>query len=118
MLAVFATHRSRRRGPWRSTALTPLVTPVILGRMKTAVSLPDDLFRLIDARARALKISRSALLARAAREFLEKGTPAADVTAAWNTAIDSGGQPGDDPAALAFRRRAKRVLRTGKAKKR
>lgn len=86
--------------------------------MKTAVSLPDDLFRLVDARARALKISRSALLAKAAREFLEKGTPAADSTAAWNAAIEKGGQPGDEPAALAFRRRAKRVLGTGRAKKR
>jgi predicted transcriptional regulator len=80
--------------------------------------LPDDLFRLVDARARALKISRSALLAKAAREFLEKGTPAADATASWNAAIECGGQPGDDPAALAFRRRAKRVLRARKAKKR
>lgn len=86
--------------------------------MKTAVSMPDDLFRRVDARARALKISRSALLAKAAREFLEKGTPTADVTAAWNSAIEKGGQPGEEPAALAFRRRAKRVLRKDKAKKR
>lgn len=72
--------------------------------MKTSVSLPGDSFRLVDARARALKISRSALLAKAAREFLEQGTPAADSTAAWNAAIEKGGQPGDEPAALAFRR--------------
>ncbi len=86
--------------------------------MKTAISLPDELFRLVDARARALKISRSALLAKAAREFLQKETPGVDATAAWNAAVDNGGQPGDDPAALAFRRTAKRVIRTSKAKKR
>lgn len=86
--------------------------------MKTAVSLPDDLFRQVDARARALKISRSALLAKAAREFLARGSSPADATAAWNAAIERGGQPGDDPAAMAFRRRAKRMLRSAKAKKR
>ncbi len=86
--------------------------------MKTAVSLPDDLFRQVDARARALKISRSALLAKAAREFLAKGRSPADATLAWDAAIERGGQPGDEPAALAFRRRTKKVLRRSKAKKR
>ena len=79
--------------------------------MKTAISLPDDLFRDIDARAKALKVSRSALLARAAREFLESHRPAEDATDAWNRAIERGGQPGDEPAAVLARRRTKAIVR-------
>ena len=40
--------------------------------MKTAVSIPDDLFREIDRFARELKCSRSELFSRAARSYLEK----------------------------------------------
>lgn len=79
--------------------------------MKTAISLPDELFREIDARAKALKVSRSALLARAAREFLETQRPADDATEAWNRAIERGGQPGDDPAAVLARRRTRAIVR-------
>ena len=39
--------------------------------MKTAVSLPDDLFRLADAAARRLRVSRSELYAQAIAEFLK-----------------------------------------------
>jgi metal-responsive CopG/Arc/MetJ family transcriptional regulator len=38
--------------------------------MKTAVSVPDELFRMADATAHRLKISRSELYARALAEFL------------------------------------------------
>jgi predicted transcriptional regulator len=79
--------------------------------VKTAISLPDDLFRALDAKARALKLSRSGLLARAVREFLEReGSESVDATEAWNRAIQKGGQPGDDPGAAAFRRRSKAVV--------
>jgi predicted transcriptional regulator len=40
--------------------------------MKTAVSLPDDLFRLADAAARRLRVSRSKLYATAISEFLNR----------------------------------------------
>jgi metal-responsive CopG/Arc/MetJ family transcriptional regulator len=39
--------------------------------MKTAVSLPDELFRAAEAAARRLRVSRSELYARAIAEFLE-----------------------------------------------
>lgn len=39
--------------------------------MKTAVSLPDDLFRRAEATARTLRISRSEFYARAIAEFLD-----------------------------------------------
>jgi len=79
--------------------------------MKTAISLPDELFEAVDAKARALKISRSSLLAQAAREFIAKRESATDATAAWNRAVARAGQPGDEPAAQAFRARSKRIVR-------
>lgn len=40
--------------------------------MKTAISLPDDLFQMAEAAARKLNISRSRLYATAISEFLER----------------------------------------------
>ena len=40
--------------------------------MKTAVSVPDDLFRKAEAAARRLRVSRSRLYAIAISEFLER----------------------------------------------
>ncbi|MBZ5521454.1 MAG: hypothetical protein LAP21_04270 [Acidobacteriia bacterium] len=40
--------------------------------MKTAISLPDDLFRQAETTARRLKISRSQLYATAIAEFLDR----------------------------------------------
>lgn len=39
--------------------------------MKTAISLPDDTFRRVDAAARRLGVSRSEFFARAAERWLE-----------------------------------------------
>jgi metal-responsive CopG/Arc/MetJ family transcriptional regulator len=40
--------------------------------VKTAVSLPDDLFRQAESTARRLRVSRSALYAKALAEFLNR----------------------------------------------
>jgi len=40
--------------------------------MKTAVSVPDELFRQADAAARQLRVSRSQFYATAIAEFLER----------------------------------------------
>lgn len=48
------------------------ITYVILAAMKTAISLPDDLFRMGEAAARRLRMSRSKLYAAALSEFLER----------------------------------------------
>ena len=93
-----------------SGACEKLVLPVILSRMKTAISLPDALSEQIDACARELKMTRSGLLAQAAREFVARRRRPPDPTEAWNQAIEKAGQPGDDPAARAFRRRAKEIV--------
>ena len=46
--------------------------------MKTAVSLPDDLFRLAEAAARRLGVSRSELYANAIAEYLDRETAKID----------------------------------------
>ena len=84
--------------------------------MKTAISLPDDLFEEIDACARELKMTRSGLLAQAARDFVARRRRRFDPTEAWNRAIARAGQPGADPAARAFRRRTKQVVRSSERK--
>ncbi|WP_321473370.1 hypothetical protein [uncultured Paludibaculum sp.] len=64
--------------------------------MKTAVSLPDDLFRQAEAAARELRVSRSELYARAIEAFLrQKGGTAItqrlnDVYAQSAAQVDSG----------------------------
>jgi predicted transcriptional regulator len=40
--------------------------------MKTAISVPDDLFRIAEATARRLRVSRSELYAKAMAEFLNR----------------------------------------------
>ncbi len=40
--------------------------------MKTAISIPDEIFESADRAAKALGVSRSELYARAVREFLER----------------------------------------------
>ena len=80
-------------------------------RMKTAISIPDDLFRQVAACSRRLKLSRSRLFATAAREYLARHGGDTNPTEAWNEAIAAAGQPGEDPAALAARRRSKAVIR-------
>jgi predicted transcriptional regulator len=86
--------------------------------MKTAISLPDELFDEIEVCARTLKMSRSGLLAAAARDFLARRRHPSDATEAWNRAIAKGGQPGDDPAAAALRRYSKAVVGGTKRKRR
>ena len=45
--------------------------PVILDRMKTAISLPDETFRRADRAAKRLGLSRSEFFARAAERWLD-----------------------------------------------
>ena len=82
-----------------------------MAEMKTAISLPDELFHAVDAKARALKMTRSGLLALAAREFIARHEKVGDATDAWNRARTRAGPPGDAAAAKAFRTRSKRIGR-------
>ena len=87
-------------------------------RMKTAISIPDELFHQIDLCSRRLRVSRSRLLADAARQYLAQQLVPFDASAAWKEVIAKAGQPGDDPAAVALRRRSKRALGAARPKHR
>jgi predicted transcriptional regulator len=65
--------------------------------MKTAVSLPDDLFRAAEMAARRLKVSRSRLYAAALSEYLDRRQAVA-VTERLNQAY--AGQPAKVDSAL------------------
>jgi predicted transcriptional regulator len=69
--------------------------------MKTAISIPDDLFAEADRLAAELKHSRSQLYCRAVREFLARHS-ADQVTEALNLAYADG----EDEAELGFLRAA------------
>ena len=73
--------------------------------MKTAISLPDDLFSAADALAGRLGVSRSELYATAVAEFLAKHTPN-EVTARLDQVYDA--DPGGVEPAL--RRAQRRTL--------
>lgn len=62
--------------------------------MKTAVSVPDEVFEQAERAAKQLKLSRSELYSRALSEYLARHTDSA-VTAAINAAIAEAGQPRD-----------------------
>lgn len=65
--------------------------------MKTAISIPDDLFLAAEKVAEELKLSRSALYAKALREHLERLKDEA-ITAQINAAIAEDGPIEADPA--------------------
>jgi predicted DNA-binding protein len=67
--------RSRRR-----------LYPVILPTVKTAISLPDELFTRVEARAAELGVNRSEFFAAAASRYLDE-TDAAGLTTAVDTAL-------------------------------
>ncbi len=64
------------------------MTAVILQEMKTAISLPDELFQQADELARRLGIPRSRLYARALTEYLEAHAPG-QITSALNDVYDA-----------------------------
>jgi hypothetical protein len=85
--------------------------------MRIAISITGDLHREVEACSRRLKVSRSQFFATAAREYLARHAVPTGATAAWNRAILAAGQPGDEPAPVALRRRSKAVLRASLPKR-
>ena len=71
--------------------------------MKTAVSVPDDVFRAAERQARRTKKSRSQLYAEALSEYLARHAPD-EVTEAMNRVVDHLKEP-TDPFVLAAGRR-------------
>jgi metal-responsive CopG/Arc/MetJ family transcriptional regulator len=60
--------------------------------MKTAISVPDEVFEKGEATAKRLKISRSELYSRALQAFLDSHSPDR-VTSGWDAVIKEIGQP-------------------------
>ena len=76
--------------------------------MKTAVSIPDDLFRRADRLAKHTKKSRSQLFQEALRDYVAKHAPE-DVTEAMNRVCAELGDTSDDFVSAAGRRLLRRV---------
>ena len=75
--------------------------------MKTAVSLPDDLFERAEALALRLGKSRSQVYREALAEYLFRREPQS-VTATLDAVVDDVGPEADDWLAVAGRRRLER----------
>jgi metal-responsive CopG/Arc/MetJ family transcriptional regulator len=73
--------------------------------MKTAISIPDDVFRAAERTAKRLGMSRSELFSRAAIEFLKENPPD-DLTASYDAGFS---EEETDDRLLAHRRRAART---------
>ncbi len=73
--------------------------------MKTAVSVPDDLFAQVDRLAKRSRRSRSEVYSAALREYLARHAPD-EVTASLDAVIADLGEPGADSFAAAAARRA------------
>ena len=71
--------------------------------MKTAISLPDEIFERVEQAAKRLGVSRSELFTLAVKEFLDVRL-AADITRSYDLAFGDS----DEADLLAFRRRATR----------
>jgi metal-responsive CopG/Arc/MetJ family transcriptional regulator len=72
--------------------------------MKTAISLPDDLFRAAERHAKRAQKSRSQLYAEALAEYLGRHAPE-EVTDAMNRVVARLGEAGADPFVAAAGRR-------------
>lgn len=68
--------------------------------MKTAVSIPDDVYDQVESLARELKVTRSRLYADALRDYLAKQRSEA-ITESWNRAIAEAGEEEVDPFVMA-----------------
>ena len=76
--------------------------------MKTAVSIPDDVFEDAEQLARRLKTSRSRLYAQAVAEFVARHDED-HVTSGMNRAVEEVGEPVDEFIQEAARRSLQRV---------
>ena len=76
--------------------------------MKTAISLPDDVFQAAERHARRMGKSRSQLYAEALEEYLTRHT-ADEITEAMNQVMDQVGALADPFVAGAARRSLERT---------
>ena len=75
--------------------------------MKTAVSIPDEVFRAAEQHARRARTSRSRLYTAALSEYLARHAPD-EVTEAMNRVVDQLNEPSDPFVTAAAQRILKR----------
>ena len=78
------------------TAVTRLSDLGYTSGMKTAISLPDELFRAAERQAKRTRKTRSQLYAEALAEYLARHAPD-EVTEAMNRVVERVGELGPDP---------------------
>ena len=71
--------------------------------MKTAVSIPDDVFEKVERLAKRARRSRSEVFSAALREYIARHAPD-EVTDAINSALDEAGDQRDEFVSAAARR--------------
>ena len=76
--------------------------------MKTAVSIPDNVFQEAERLARRMRKSRSEVYRLALSEYVARHAPDY-VTEAWDRACDEAGQPEDEFVSAAARRLLERA---------
>jgi len=76
--------------------------------MKTAVSIPDDVFKKVERLARRSRKSRSEVFSAALREYVARHAPD-EVTEGFNRVCEQVGEEDDDFIAAAGRRALERV---------
>jgi metal-responsive CopG/Arc/MetJ family transcriptional regulator len=76
--------------------------------MKTAVSIPDDIFQTAERLARRMKKSRSELYSRALSEYVSRHSPD-EATEAMNAALNEIGDATDAFVAAAARKALERA---------
>ena len=76
--------------------------------MKTAISIPDEVYKVAERLARRSKKTRSRLFSDALREYVARHAPD-EVTEAMNKACAATGQPEDPFVASATRRVLERI---------
>ena len=79
------------------------VTAAVTPGMKTAVSIPDDVFEKVERLARRAKRSRSEVFSAALREYVARHSPD-EVTDAINRVCDQVGDQSDEFVTTAARR--------------
>lgn len=83
--------------------LAPGITWVILEQVKTAISIPDDVFRSAERYAKKLGLSRSELFTRAVQRFIEQHE-AQEVRASYDRAFGADAGDAEDFARTAAQR--------------
>lgn len=78
--------------------------------MKTAISIPDDLFEKGEELARELGVNRSALYSRALRDLIER-TEAKSITAEIDRVLSEAGAPTERFTRRAARKQFERAER-------